>query len=77
MPRYSIEDPAYMPPDPKMLKLIRDFPDEERMIERYSSRLKRWVTDDEMLKVYFGGIEVRSITEEEANRLIREVYNVD
>lgn len=39
--------------------------------------MKKWIPDIEMAKVYFGGIEVRSITEEEANRLIREVYNVD
>jgi hypothetical protein len=78
MPRYLIEDPPYTPPHPSMLKLIRTFPeDETRLIERYSPRLKRWVEDVEMLQIYFGGIEVRSITEEEANRLIREVYNID
>lgn len=78
MPKYMIEDPVYMPPHPKMLKLLRNFPeDKKRIIERYSPRLKRWVVDIEMAKVYCGEIPVNIITEEEANRLIREIYNVD
>jgi predicted ATP-grasp superfamily ATP-dependent carboligase len=72
-----LEYPLYKEQDKQTLKLIRDFPNEERLIERYSRRMKKWIPDIEMAKVYFGGIEVRSITEEEANRLIREVYNVD
>lgn len=77
MSRYMLEYPLYKEQDKQTLKLIRDFPNEERLIERYSRRMKKWIPDIEMAKVYFGGIEVRSITEEEANRLIREVYNVD
>jgi hypothetical protein len=73
-----IEDPVYALLHSEMLKLLRNFPkDKKRIIERYSPRFKKWIPDIEMAKIHFGEIPVNIITEEEANRLIREVYNKD
>ena len=59
--------------------LIRDNPNaetaDEVVIQRYDKTKMDWVTDYDMCKIYFGGIPVRNITEEEANEIIRKKQN--
>ncbi|MCI6660076.1 MAG: hypothetical protein SOW48_03575 [Peptoniphilaceae bacterium] len=54
-------------------RLIRD--KEGALVQRYDIDSNSWVEDVEMAQIYFGGIPVRSITEEEANEIIRKKQN--
>ena len=66
MTKYYLEDSA--PPWRKPL-LIRHR--DNAFIERYEFSSRRWVEDDEMLRIYIGDIECNSITEAEVKEVIR------
>ena len=73
MPKYMIEDPVYALLHSE-IKLLGIFPKIKRIMSdtalvlKNGFRILRWQGP-------FGEIPVNIITEEEANRLIREVYN--
>ena len=51
-------------------RIIRD-QGEGYLLEYYDYAKNKWVEDFELCRVYFGSIEVNTITEEEANAIIK------
>ena len=48
---------------------------EGSLLEYYDYDKKEWIEDFELSRVFFGSIEVTTITEEEANTMIQKVMN--
>ena len=66
MIRYYIEDTPLKPAELQRLMRFRDgeFPEE------YDAELRQWKTNKELSQIYYGGIEVNSITKKEAEVII-------
>ena len=66
MARYYIEDTPFKPKERQRLMRFRDgeFPEE------YDFKSNQWKINKELGQIYYGGIEVDSITEEEAMEII-------
>lgn len=66
MTRYYIEDTPFKPKDRQRLMRFRDgeFPEE------YDSESRQWIINKDLSQIYYGGIEVDSITKEEMEEII-------
>ena len=64
--RYYLEDTFMKPKNEQRVMRFQEgeFPEE------YDFRSKRWIVNKDLSQIYFGGIEVDSITEEEAIEII-------
>lgn len=66
MTRYYIEDTPFKPKEQQRLMRFQrgEFPEE------YDVKSKQWVTNKELLRIYYGGIECDPITEKEVEEII-------
>ena len=73
--KYYVEDAES--PKIKNRYLIRmdvDADEEKVRPFRFDWKRKQWVDDQKMTQIFFGGIEVKPITEREAEKIIKEYY---